>query len=271
MADETPRTDAEAAAELAAMFPALDAWRVRLRTPLIPDTGSPLAADDEAWSPSPLSALAVTKLSTAVDRLQAIRVLCEAKSYHPTATYTLTRSALLAASEALWLLGPAESALRQSRGLWVARNAAEEHVKYLRAIKDGPGVLWARLGIVRGHLAMRRRGIELRRGELPPPGKTTNTDVVEWSAQHLQPHQPEWVAQALGLWREGSGNAHGFQYAAIQGLPEQSPPSSGDGLYAFQVGGSPLKTWRHYYVAAMTLGRAWQRWDELASTTKRTT
>lgn len=264
---DTPRNDREAVEELKQSYPELDEWRSRTRSPLTPSSGSALAQDDAVWPRAPLSAIIGTKLAAAVDHLQAFRVLSEARSYHPVATYTLTRSALLAASEALWMLGPEHGPLRQSRGLWVARDADEEHLKYLRTIRDGPGVRWRSLADVHLHLVVRRHAAGLYRASLPKPGATGGLDVIKWAAEYLQPHSAEWVAQACGQWRAGSGNAHGFQYAAIAGLDLHPEPEPVSGLDVFGAGGSPLKAWQNYYVPAKTLRRAWQRWDELAEPT----
>lgn len=261
-----PSNDQEALRELAASYPKLDEWRFRLREPMVPGRSSALALDDSAWPPSPLSVVAASKIASGVDHLQAMRVLAEAKSFHPMATYTLSRSALLAASEAVWLLGPAEAGTRQSRGLRSVERGYKEQLNHLREVAKGQGVIWPAAALLRGHLELRMRGVAIRAAEAKASGLPDATSIIQVAARLMQPGLPEWEHQAVAQWRSGSGSAHAHQYAALGPMSEAiGPDPDGTGLHIFQSGGSVLLTWQRHYVAFATLRFAWARWDDLSS------
>lgn len=138
-AKRAPSDVVSALSELAELGGILDLWWPRFREPMKPSAGSLLGADDAAWRRAPLSAIAQARMAVALDELQAIRVLCEANSFHVAASPTLARSALLVASEALWMLGPELATLRQRRGLAAALEGDRQHLKYLDAVKAAPG------------------------------------------------------------------------------------------------------------------------------------
>ncbi len=253
----------EALPALKATFDTLDGWRERLRETDDPPAGSAFELDDRAWWPFPLSSCAWSKLASAVDHLQAVRIMVDAGSLHPIATFTLTRSALLAASEALWLLGPEDRALRQSRGLWLAEVADKEHLLWSKEAAKGPGVIWPALAALRVTREAHLRGYPIARHDLPSPGPTSGLDVIAWAAQYLQPGREEWVAQARAQWRQGSGNAHSHAFAAMSSDARERGRSSDGKLRVYGVGGSPLRTFHAYHVPFETCRRAWSRWEEL--------
>ena len=77
----------EALPALKATFDTLDGWRERLRETDDPPAGSAFELDDRAWWPFPLSSCAWSKLASAVDHLQAVRIMVDAGSLHPIATF----------------------------------------------------------------------------------------------------------------------------------------------------------------------------------------
>lgn len=261
-----PSSDQEALKELAASYPELDEWRSRLSEPLMPGRDSTLAQDDLAWPYSPLSALAASKIASGVDHLQALRALAEAKSFHPTATYTLSRSALLAASEAVWLLAPAQAGTRQSRGLRSVERGYKEQLNYLREVAKGQGVIWPAAALLRGHLELRLSGAARQAAEVKASGLSDATSIVRVAARLVQPDHPDWEHQAVAQWRSGSGSAHAHQYAALgHATRAVGPDPEATGLHVFQSGGSVVLAWERHYVAFETLRFAWARWSDLAA------
>lgn len=255
---------AGAKAELFRMFDELDPLRARLRQVTLPHPRSPLADDDRRWTFSPLSALTMAKLGACVDHLQSVRVLCEAESFHPMATYTLTRSALLTASQAAWALAPADPLLRQSRGLALAREIDRHRGNYLRAVGKTPAALPRPLCLALLNVLMHEIGAKWIALDLPSPGGTGDTDVIAAAARAMQPGQRDWEWQAVAHWRGSSSDAHGNLFGATLRSPVAARPT-GDGLAEISTGGDVLQTYHHFYVPFQTLLWAFRRWDRLAT------
>src|SRR4051812_22800674 len=69
-------------------------------------------------------------LGTAREHLHAIRVLVDAQELFPSATSTLGRSALMAASLVVWLLAPAQEDERLRRSLSLVVYDYENYLKF---------------------------------------------------------------------------------------------------------------------------------------------
>src|SRR4051794_6298255 len=91
-----------AAQRIRATFDQVKTWH---RTPVfVPTPGSELRADDDQWPPLALSQLAKAGLDVAAEHLYASTVLIDAGQVFPFAHRALLRTALLGATQAVWLL-----------------------------------------------------------------------------------------------------------------------------------------------------------------------
>lgn len=248
--------------DLRDLFDQLDTVRPSLNPPSLPLAGSALASDDRAWSWWPISAITWAKFSACADHLQAVRVLCDADSFHSTATFSLTRSALLTASQAVWMLGPDDPAIRQVRALHVAATSNRERLKWLRLVAQGEDAIWPKLSVARGHIAMREMGMVMARAQLPKTGPTGETDVITHAADRVQPGSLPWKLQAEGQWRAAGSDAHGLVWGSMARGATPVGPSAGS-LHVITVAGDPVQTYRNFYVAFQTFLWAWRRWHDL--------
>lgn len=243
--EQSPRNATEAVGALDRFWPVLDEWWARFREPMSPAPGSALALDDLAWRRAPVSSIAQARMGVALDDLQAIRVLCQAGSFHAAAVPTLARSALLAASEAMWMLAPDEARLRQRRGVEAALEGDRQHLLYLGAQKNAPGALMKEIVLVRAQLLLRQRGATFAAAALGAPGPTDNTGIIRWSATHMQQHNLAWRDQAVALWRAASGSAHGHQFGVMAHSEPRPAVREPSGILAeHRAGGGPLITWQ---------------------------
>lgn len=262
-----PTDDISARAELAGDYPILDQWRQRVRTPagLHPSPTSAIAVDDAAWSYEPLSAQIGVRLTSAVDQLQALRVLCEADSWHPSASFTLTRSALLSASEALWLMDP-NQVKRQQRGIHLAGRDLRHRLDWLRRMAKGSGIIWEKASVARGHISLRDAGLNLVRDQGVKIGPSRGGDVIESAAQWLERDLTVagWAEQAMSLWHSTSSDAHGSGWSIATRRPTIHGPAPG-GLHVMSSGGSPLYTWHAWHVAFVTTRFGWRICEELSA------
>lgn len=246
-----PTTEDEALAALPVLFDLLAEISTAVAWPHPPAHRSPLELDDQRWSWWPLSSIVLAKLNSATDHLHAVRIHAEAENFHPMATYTLTRAALLSASQAVWLLCDDDPLIRQRRGLFVVREADARRLASIQTAVEGRQVFWSKVSVLRGHIAMRAQGRLLAEHGLPKPGPTTETNVIEVAARAVQPNSLAWEKQAKYQWQTSSSDAHGMMWGSLTrgpGTLAQSPA----GLAVMGVRGSPLYTWQHVYVPLLT-------------------
>src|SRR5690348_407232 len=102
----TSQEDQESEKVLRSTFPKLDEWQTKLAKPFRPAANSQLATDDVDWPHFPHSTIAWSGLVAASDHLSAIRRHVEARQLFPLAHPTLCRTALIGASQVVWVLTP---------------------------------------------------------------------------------------------------------------------------------------------------------------------
>jgi len=107
------------------LFPVVEQWFQRtVRPPLAVAANSSLARDGKAYPPLPASHVAYGAMVTAVEHLEFLRVsfLATGRMLPPTAYFTLLRTALMGAAQALWVLKPANRRTRVEHALKIARD-----------------------------------------------------------------------------------------------------------------------------------------------------
>lgn len=132
--------DSLAFRKVSSTWPSLDRWRQRLAEPFVPEPTSELAHDDDDWPPMPLTQVVWAGIAAASDHLQALRVHLDpplgGKGYlFPFAQFTLSRSALIGASQAVWVLAPDDRTQHLRRSRTVNRATMGEHLKFLRHLQ----------------------------------------------------------------------------------------------------------------------------------------
>lgn len=192
-----------------------------------PPAGCPLAADDKTWSYQPLSASLATCHANALDHLRAVGALVEAGSWHPVATFSLTRGALVAASHAVYLSAPSAARERQARNIAYAGYLVSQRRHYNREMKAYPGVRWRQMASVAAYLAMRRLGLEVVRQRLGlTEGEVTlprPTKVLKETAPVVLPDR-ELQGHALSHWMVTSSDAHALHWGAVLRVFERGHP-----------------------------------------------
>ncbi len=117
-------------------FPTLDEWGDLLTEVVAPSPGSDLALDDEWWPYLPTSTLVSVGLGSAREHLHAVRVLVAAEELFPSATPTLCRSALVGASQSVWILLPDERHERLRRSLSLAVEDYDRHIQHAKDVLE---------------------------------------------------------------------------------------------------------------------------------------
>lgn len=94
-----------------------------------PERGSALAADDTVFIWHRISETSRLSLLTAGEHLRLAKTSIEAGQVYPSAHFTVMRTALVCASQAVWILA-ADAAERQERGLTLIGEMYTQLAKY---------------------------------------------------------------------------------------------------------------------------------------------
>ena len=198
---------------------AVGLWQQRTKTaPDIP-AGSALRGDDLpelmvsniAWYPL---VIAVEHLGFTISAMRATGEM------YPTSYMTTLRTALLTASQVIWVLSPDPRATRRGRAMRLRIQDLEDQLKLVNSA-------W---GLNAEQEAARRRDVEQLKGDLDgcratveslelPRGSASginNTDIITETAKHLH-DDPKLASGTQLLWRTGSAAAHGQRtYATMR-------------------------------------------------------
>lgn len=202
---------------LSTMVEIVERWEERTAAGLFPLERSALAGDD---SPNlKVSSIATYSLACSVEHLGfALQMMQETGTMYPTAYLTTLRSALLAASHAVWVLAPASRAERRGRAMRLQVQDLTDQRKMLQSVT----------ALTREQEALRDTDVERlneRLGvchevvdelSLAPSSRAAlnNTDVITAAAKHLHA-DPQLASASQLLWRVGSAAAHAQRSFAI--------------------------------------------------------
>lgn len=234
-------------------FAELDRWIESMAVAFVPAAGSALHEDDLDWPTLPVSQLAHVGLAVAADHLDAIRCHIDARHLFAFADLTICRSALVGASQAVWLLAPEDRAERLTRARMLAADALKYHSQYMETVKVAqPAEPNAQL--VASHLAMRKAELKAKRLEAGVLAPHQNTAMIREAAAAV--FAPDAAAEAGLEWQSGSGAAHGFAWSLLNS-PEtkQVGDADGAGLAEFH-GRASLGRIANGYLAAFHMARA---------------
>lgn len=189
------------------------------------DPESQLGFDDAALTPHLLSGTIRGHVNKALDHLEAVRSTAHvAKTIHPWAQFTLSRSALENAATAVWLIAPSapeERRVRLLNSLWRDLRESEEAAELHEQ------------GAPSGRTVDDRRDELLR---LTPDGcrGRVKARLSYKSIVRLAADPSGLKADSLEIsWRLLSGLAHGAQWATIGFLSRTDHPTeNSDHVYA---------------------------------------
>lgn len=239
-------------------FPSLDEWQIKVAKPFRPDANTQLAADDVDWPHFPHSTVAWSGLVAATDHLSAIRRHIEARQLFPLAHPTLCRTALIGASQVVWVLAPDDRADRLRRSRTVLAFIYKNHLQYLRGLQSvadtphsGTDTVAALVDQLLSELALKRNADN--------QNESLNTTNMIRSAAETAFTKPELVEQVVLAWQSGSGAAHGLPWGLF-GTPGtvQSGPADADGIAEFQAGGSLSRIANSYMAAFYLAEKGWK-------------
>ncbi len=188
-----------------------------------PEMGSVVAALDELIVDAPVSVSQSlhTGLITAKDCLMQIATLVRNEYYMLAALQSLTRTALMGAARAAFVLAPDEPAERERAARIVVQQEAQSLMRALNAVADLehlPGIIPPeefRTDMKRRAAALEKMG---RHGEGNTMSEMSQTLATSLSAHGYQDSSPEVLAEAVTwIWHSSSGTAHAYGWPRLAG------------------------------------------------------
>ncbi|USQ80101.1 hypothetical protein NF556_00090 [Ornithinimicrobium faecis] len=245
---------------------AVHGWEDRTQRPESPDPGSALAGDDQLNPQHPASLVAWSSIGTAVDHLGLAADSLEREGgarLRPTAFYTVCRSALVAASQAVWVM----TGNRQARLQRVRWCEAEEHLGRSQLLRDylNESAFQADVSpeFHREVGDLRDRSVERRKRVLAEiNGKSfTVTGMLQDVAAIVAADDP-WLARAYAFeWRMSSGGAHARLWPQ-ELRPGHKLPVLGTSTTLRYTTGSTETYGQSLGAATLVTSEAFRLWDE---------
>ena len=211
-------TDRVSLARIEKAVTAVRQWATLAGTPQIPEPGSRLAGDDLVFPALPTSTVTWYAITSAIDHLDLGADLLQANDVtvlRPHAFFSLTRSALLGAAQALWVLAgsPEESAVRS---LLIVEDEAINQRRYLNAYLNDPTIeedvsseLLASMRADVDRLSTRIRTVRTEIGRRGHKSRFESTVMIKDVALHMAPGDAWFRRAVMDQWQRGSAAAHG--------------------------------------------------------------
>ena len=238
----------------------IENWRETFATIRLPYDSSPLARDDQRWPLYSVSTAAWTSMASAYDHLDLIRLTIESRRLFPTAQFSVLRGALVAASQAAWLLAPSDSEERVRRGLQVAAEYYRHMRKWAVEADESALIMSRTTASIEEQIASMDESIEAIKRISPSLPQLSLTESVIPEAA-VAAFDDSHRSQALHWWRTFGGDAHvlGWQWNTRDFTDTKS-----DGVMANrQVGGSLNDVGTPYLYTVALLKWALRRYEVL--------
>lgn len=250
---------------------AVEQWSTRAAEAESPRVGSRLAVDDERNPSFPASLVAWSSIGSAVDHLGLAEDSIRREGggrLRPMAFYTVCRGALVAASQAIWVMtGSRDVRLRRVRlleleetysfGEFLNDYARDEHL----AVDTSPEFSEK---VESKAQATADRHKKLRKELNPKRGEYSVTRTLRDAAQEVQSDLDEdrWLRRAyMYEWRAASGDAHARVWTRSV-RPRADVPLIGEGARLRVTTGTTETYGQSLGAATLATSHALRLWDE---------
>lgn len=240
----------------------LEGWRLRVHKLERPEPGSQLASDNAAFPYHPISDATRLCLASAGEHLRLAWTAIEAGELYPTAHFTTLRGALVAASQAVYVLGPEEATVRRARGLAVViesyKRLRQFHLEHLKI-----------LGLTDAEKLQIQEQVDWLTGRMQiatdagadRAGLNVSDKVIPYAAEVTYPSSMSLQHSVNLLWRQMSGDAHALAWALTLRATLDSP-RNGELLTTGTAGGSLEDISQPFEAAFRILRRGWALFDQ---------
>ena len=243
-------------------------WEKRMDGPDVVESKSSLDKDDEGLPGHPVRSAAWYGIVTAVDHLALVADLSKNLTLRPSSLFTVTRAALLGASQAVWVLTGGRE-VRQLRALSVANDEYKNHRSFVNDYATDPFIREVQPAAVVSELEGLAQELtgkmqalkEYRQGK-PYAGDFSSTTMMREAAAHLssQPDTDDWLRLALGYeWRMASAAAHARAWPMHVRKTEREPLPGGGEIR--RMSSSLGEVVQSFGAATLMTSEAWRLWD----------
>jgi len=240
--------------------PDLEGWRLRVQKPEPPQPGSELADDDAIFPYSPISEAVRISLTSAGEHLRLAMTTLKARQLYPVAHFTTLRTALLAASQGVYILGPDDPRERRSRGLAVVVEAYKRLRQYHQDMLSAPDVTESEKQQLSDQIAWVGQRLEAAR-KAGADDKVIATKVISSAAKIVYGTEPDKEHAVNLFWRHLSGDAHALLWSV--GLRSTvAAAEKGQLLGLAMAGGSFQAIAQPFEASFRILKRGWSLYDQ---------
>ena len=255
-------SEADYLRHLAAHKQDLKWWSVRASRMEEPQPGSELYEDDLVFVYDRISDAARLSLSLAGEHLRFAWTAIEAGQLYPSAHFTTIRGALVAASQALYILGPKDSRTRRGRGLAVIHESYRNLKNFHEGFRALPDLSVAETQRLEEHLDwLGLRMSSAKAAGADKAGLRLTDDVIPYAANLVYGSSPGKEHAVLSLWRQMSGDAHALGWP-MKLRATIGPPQRGELLSTGTAQGSLADIAEPFELSYKLLKRGWSLFDQ---------
>lgn len=231
-----------------------------------PGAGSALAVDDQLWPHHPTSQVVWAAMVSASDHLDLVMTIADAieEQTYITAWFSVARGALVAASQALWIVGSEDPNIRQQRALSIGVEHLAQRIGYQReqlkvCSPEQQELSQAQLDEVL--LPM----LEEAKQKVKKGYRYTDTKVIEQAVRYRFSEDTEnAVVTADLIWRRLGGDAHALGWQLLLGDLEWEGDNDPEQLGPVYIGADIESFLQAAMWAATFLRVAMDRFQELS-------
>lgn len=241
--------------------PDLERWRIRVHRLETPQPGSELHDDNKAFVYHPVSDVARLSLASSGEHLRMAWTAIKVGELYPSAHFTSLRGALVAAAQALYILGPDEASARRGRGLAVVVESYRRLRQFHADCLGLPDLSDGEKEAVQKQLSWLDSRIEGAVAAGADNGGLNLTGtVIPYAAAYVYGATPE-LEKSLNLqWRQMSGDAHALGWALTL-RATLGPPRLGEPLTSGTAGGSLEDIAQPFEASYRLLKAGWSLFD----------
>jgi hypothetical protein len=254
----------EAERRIRETFDQVELWhRAPLFTPVV---GAELRMDDDEWPHLAQSQMVKAGLDVAAEHLFAIRTLVDAGQVMPLAFRSILRTALVGATQAVWLLQADELQERTRRHRVLLKEMYRRHGAYLKTLMTSGDVYDASAHQntidLEAHVTKRLSQIDTLRTFAEETELWEDTRAIEQAARAAfikNPNVDQLVLEARLEWMAGSGAAHGLVWPLLgsAGTRVLGPPDK-QGRAVIEASGSYARVLNAYLLAYWMTAAGWK-------------
>lgn len=241
--------------------PTLEGWRYRAWRLENPQPGSDLFEDNKVFV-QPIGDEARLSLISAGEHLRLAWTAIKAGELYPTAHFTTLRGALMAASQALYILGPDDPNIRRERGLAVIvesyhrlRQFHEECLRMPNLDEEDRQKIHQQLEWLDG------RKVSAKAAGAQAQGINMTDNVIPYASSLVYGARPELQHSLMRLWRQMSGDAHALAWSKVL-RAQLGQPKKGHLLSEGTVTGSLEDIIEPFEASYRLLKRGWSLFDQ---------